>query len=337
MMGPMRVCEGAAIIVGSVSGVTVGAEKAWAFAAKNGVVRMLHHQPDGSRTRELREGARRAARQVRLRQWCRSCCRMVRGRLSFKGVVNVLEKQGVRVLRQDREGRCRMPAGEEAKINTAREEIMEAVAGTDEELMEKYFSEGELSDEEVLKGLRIGIADGSIVPVVLLRGSGRRGRRARCSTCWSPICRPRRAARSKASTRRTTKPKRAYARTASPSPRSSSRPSPTSSWARCRLFKVYSGTLTSATRSCITPTPTSLKRPATSYMHARQGSRSSRQQAGRGRHRRAGQAPVHRHRQHAVRPGQADSLRDHRVPGALHLHGRLRQEDGRGRQDLLRS
>ena len=30
MMGPMRVCEGAAIIVGSVSGVTVGAEKAWA-------------------------------------------------------------------------------------------------------------------------------------------------------------------------------------------------------------------------------------------------------------------------------------------------------------------
>ena len=41
MMGPLRVVETAAIVVGAVSGLTVGAEKAWAYAKKNNVCRMF--------------------------------------------------------------------------------------------------------------------------------------------------------------------------------------------------------------------------------------------------------------------------------------------------------
>ena len=46
----------------------------------------------------------------------------------------------------------------------------EAVAGTDEEIMEKYFAGEELTKEDRLKGLRIGVADGSIIPVFALSG-----------------------------------------------------------------------------------------------------------------------------------------------------------------------
>ena len=46
-----------------------------------------------------------------------------------------------------------------------RQMIMEAVAETDEELLDKYFNEGELSDEEIYKGLIKGCAAGEIAPV----------------------------------------------------------------------------------------------------------------------------------------------------------------------------
>ena len=46
------------------------------------------------------------------------------------------------------------------------DELMENIAGTDEELMEKYLEEGELSEDEIKKGLAAGIASGDIVPVL---------------------------------------------------------------------------------------------------------------------------------------------------------------------------
>ena len=47
-----------------------------------------------------------------------------------------------------------------------REALNEAIAETDEELMEKYFGGEEFTDEEFSKGLLNGIAEGSIVPVL---------------------------------------------------------------------------------------------------------------------------------------------------------------------------
>ena len=44
----------------------------------------------------------------------------------------------------------------------------EAVASADEELMEKYFEGEELTPEEKIRGLKAGVADGSIIPVFAL-------------------------------------------------------------------------------------------------------------------------------------------------------------------------
>lgn len=46
----------------------------------------------------------------------------------------------------------------------------EAVASADEELMEKYFEGEELTPEEKIRGLKSGVADGSIIPVFSLSG-----------------------------------------------------------------------------------------------------------------------------------------------------------------------
>lgn len=46
----------------------------------------------------------------------------------------------------------------------------EAVASADEELMEKYFEGEELTPEEKIRGLKVGVADGSIIPVFALSG-----------------------------------------------------------------------------------------------------------------------------------------------------------------------
>ncbi len=57
-----------------------------------------------------------------------------------------------------------------ARFEAIKEVFSEAVAGTDEELMEKYFGGEELTRNDKIKGLRIGIADGSIIPVFALSG-----------------------------------------------------------------------------------------------------------------------------------------------------------------------
>lgn len=52
------------------------------------------------------------------------------------------------------------------KVKECKEMIMEAVAETDEELLDKYFSDGVLSDDEIYKGLINGCSMGDIAPVM---------------------------------------------------------------------------------------------------------------------------------------------------------------------------
>ncbi len=59
---------------------------------------------------------------------------------------------------------------DDAQISEMRDLLMETAAGADEELMEKYFEEMELSIEDVNKGLAIGVASGDIYPVFACSG-----------------------------------------------------------------------------------------------------------------------------------------------------------------------
>ena len=58
-----------------------------------------------------------------------------------------------------------VPSGTEATLTEARKRIQEAAAECDDRLLEQYLSTGELSEADVLQGLRAGIQAGTVVPL----------------------------------------------------------------------------------------------------------------------------------------------------------------------------
>jgi elongation factor G len=83
----------------------------------------------------------------------------------FVGFVNVVKMQGRKFVK-DHVEKCEIPEGMDKLIEPIREMILEAVAETSEELMEKYFNEEPFTLEEIQNALHKGILDGDIVPVL---------------------------------------------------------------------------------------------------------------------------------------------------------------------------
>ena len=61
---------------------------------------------------------------------------------------------------------CPVPADVADEVEALRAELMETAAGADEELMEKFFDTMELSAADMAKGLKIGVREGTICPVM---------------------------------------------------------------------------------------------------------------------------------------------------------------------------
>ncbi len=86
---------------------------------------------------------------------------------TFKGIIDLIDMKAD-VYYDDMGNDIRVediPADMQAEAEEYRGKLMEAIAETDEALMEKYFTEGELTKEEIKKALRKATIDNSIVPV----------------------------------------------------------------------------------------------------------------------------------------------------------------------------
>ena len=163
MVGPMAVSEGAIITVSAVSGLSVGAEKAWSMCEKTGTSRMIViNQMD-------RENANFDKALASVTDKYGSAIAPIQVPIieggKFVGVASLLNNkaymgEGKTFKETD------IPASVADAVESAREVLMEVAAGADEELMEKYFEEMELSAEETMAGLSKGILEGTIVPVV---------------------------------------------------------------------------------------------------------------------------------------------------------------------------
>ncbi len=155
--------------MGAVSGLTVGAEKAWAMCDKTHTSRMIvinqMDRENANFTKALgtitaKYGSHIAPIEVPI---------VENGK--FTGVLEnkAFTGEGKTLKAID------IPASVAGEVEAAREAIMEAAAGADDELMEKFFEEGELSFDEMMHGLRKGILDGTVVPVVCCSGTTRVG------------------------------------------------------------------------------------------------------------------------------------------------------------------
>jgi elongation factor G len=90
----------------------------------------------------------------------------------FKGIVDLVTKDAFEYTREgDGNGKkIDIPADMKDRVEELRLELMESVAGTEEELMNKYLEEGEISIDELRAGLAKGVLAGEVSPV--LAGSG---------------------------------------------------------------------------------------------------------------------------------------------------------------------
>ena len=80
----------------------------------------------------------------------------------FKGVINLIENQAYKFNPNGKEEIIPIPAD---TVENYREELIEKAAEGADDLIEKYFEEGTLSDEDIRRGLREGLARNSVVPV----------------------------------------------------------------------------------------------------------------------------------------------------------------------------
>ncbi len=83
------------------------------------------------------------------------------------GIIDVLYKKAYRI--EGKPGKrveIPIPENKQKVVDEFYEQLMEAVAEVSEKNMEKYFSGEEFTREEILRGLAIGLREGSVIPVV---------------------------------------------------------------------------------------------------------------------------------------------------------------------------
>ncbi len=158
----LRVVEGALILVNSISGLAVGGEKAWDYCDKYNLTRMFvvngMDRENANFDKVLNGLTKKYGSAIVPFQL------PIRINHEFKGYVDILSKKGYEFAGNDVK-EIPVPDDLISKLEELSEQIIEAAASTDEELMEKYFDAGTLTSKEITKGLKGGLQDGSVVPV----------------------------------------------------------------------------------------------------------------------------------------------------------------------------
>ena len=164
----LRAADAAIVVVCAASGVEVGTEHSWAFADERSLPRMVVVN------RMDRENADFFQTLSRLQSFFGKRCAPLQlpigAQSSFEGVVDLLT---LKSFRGEKESEGAVPDSLSDQVARYREQLVEAIAEADDELINKYLEGEELSQEELTRGLRAGIAAGSVVPV--LAGAASKG------------------------------------------------------------------------------------------------------------------------------------------------------------------
>ena len=83
----------------------------------------------------------------------------------MQGCVNAIREKAF-LFRQNGTEEIPVPENLAAQMQTMRESLMETAAENDETLLDKYFNEGSLTKEEIIHGIRLGIASVNTIPVM---------------------------------------------------------------------------------------------------------------------------------------------------------------------------
>ncbi|MGH9411744.1 MAG: elongation factor G [Vicinamibacterales bacterium] len=163
----LRVADAALVVVDAVAGVEVSTEKVWAVTEELGIPRIVVlNRVDRERAsldrslESLRSVFGRAVVPVQL---------PIGEEKHFTGIVDLVSMKAY-TFAQDGSGKMTegdVPGDLAGVAQTAREALIEMVAEADDTLMEKFFDAGTLTQEELLGGLKRGVAAARVYPLVL--------------------------------------------------------------------------------------------------------------------------------------------------------------------------
>ncbi|MCD6553010.1 MAG: elongation factor G [Anaerolineae bacterium] len=159
--GAIHVVESVLIVLDAVGGVEVGTELVWGYADERNLPRMVF----------INKMDRENANFERVLQMLSEKfeARFIPIQLpigqesSFQGVVDLV---GMRAYLGSEGKQGEIPSQVQGEIDDYRLQLIEAAAESDDELIEKYFDQGELSEEELRRGVKAGVVDRTIVPVL---------------------------------------------------------------------------------------------------------------------------------------------------------------------------
>ncbi|NLG04342.1 MAG: GTP-binding protein, partial [Clostridia bacterium] len=154
---------GAIIVVSGKAGIEVGTEKAWELCEKYKLPRMFFvtdMDVDNASYRQVVEDLT-----ARYGKKIAPFHLPIRENEKFVGYVNVVSETGNRWNDKGEVVPCDIPSYSEPNLQICRDALMEAVAETSEDFMERYFGGETFSEAEIRSALRVSVFDGSIVPI----------------------------------------------------------------------------------------------------------------------------------------------------------------------------
>jgi len=170
----MSVVENAVIIIDAVSGVEFQTQKVWEMADEFKMPRIIFIN------RMDRERANFATAlesiKSRFKKKVTPVCLPIGAEDRFNGIVNLLDMKAY--LFTDNKGKGKasdIPADLASEAKSLRDSLVEDIAESDDELMNKYLEGGELTADELKAGLTKGVYSGNLIPVVCgssLKGIG---------------------------------------------------------------------------------------------------------------------------------------------------------------------
>ena len=157
--------DAAVIVVSGKAGVEVGTEKAWELCDKYNLPRMVYvtemDVDDASFRQVVQDLTERYGKVIAPH------FQPIRENEKLVGYVNIIKNAGRRYTGTGEREECEVPEYCKPNLEMYREKLLEAVAETSEEFMERYFEGDEFSVEEIRSAMRTEVMSGSIVPVAM--------------------------------------------------------------------------------------------------------------------------------------------------------------------------
>ena len=157
--------DAAVIVISGKAGVEAGTKRAWDLCEKRKLPRMFFvtdMDDDKASFREIVQNL-----QEMYGKHIAPFHLPIRENEQFVGYVNVIQQKAKRWNDKGTVDKFDVPDYSQENLSICREALLESVAETSEEYMERYFGGDEFSEDEIRQALRVGVMDGSVVPVLM--------------------------------------------------------------------------------------------------------------------------------------------------------------------------